>query len=398
MIFLRGAAPGDRVEAEITEVRRRFARARVLRMTPGDRRAPLFCGYARTCGGCPWMPVPIDDQRAALDAHVRRALGRVGPPDAPGPRFDPLVPGEPDRGWRSTARLHWRGGALGYHAAGGQTVVDVEACPVLAPPLPDLLAATRAALGPHLKGQGTIRLSGAPDAASGTLEVRPVGSAPRGLKAALAALVDGDGPCHGAVLVEGRRRAVFGRPHDDFDGVRHPAEAFVQAHRPGNRALTDAVVQAALGSGAAGPVLELYAGSGNFTFALAERGLAVTAVEIDRAAARALNEAARRRGLADRVRALAADAGRLPRAALEPRPTVALLDPPRAGARDAVDRLAALGPGLRRIVYVSCNPATLARDVARCVARGWRLESARPFDLFPHTGHVEVLAVLVRAG
>ncbi len=398
VVFLRGAAPGDTVDAELVEVRKRFLRGRVVRLTPGDGRATVFCPYASSCGGCPWMPIPLADQRAALEAHVRRDLQRLAGDGAGAVDWAPIAIAEPARGWRSTARLHWHAGRIGYRAAGGQAVVDVQACAVLRPPLPALFAAIREALGPHLSGRGTLRITADPASPSGTVEVRPAEGEQAGLRDALRALVEGDGPCHGAVWFTGGRSESFGRPHNRLDGVLHPAGAFVQAHRAGNRLLTAAVLDA-VAAGPAGPVLELFAGSGNFTFALAAAGRTVTAVEIDADAARALENAARRRGLGDQVRAFASDAGRLTPTILSTLPggpSVALIDPPRTGARRAVGALAGLGPRLRRVVYVSCNPATLARDGRLLVERGWRLAAARPFDLFPHTGHVEVLAVFDR--
>lgn len=397
VVFLRGAAPGDAVEAELVEVRKRFARGRIVRLTPGDARADSFCPYATRCGGCPWMPIPLSEQRAALEAHVRRDLQRLGTDSVD---WGAIVTPAPDRAWRSTARLHWHDRRIGYRAAGDRAIVDVEACAVLRPPLPALFDAIRRTLGPHLGGRGTLRITADPDVSTGTVELRPAEGTQPGLRDALRALVEADGPCHGAVWVSGGRTESFGRPHNLLDGVLHPAEAFVQAHRTGNRLLTAAVLDAVAG-GPAGPVLELFAGSGNFTFALADAGRAVTAVEIDAAAARALEEAARQRGLGERVRAFTGDAGRLSAttlAAIPGGPAVAVIDPPRVGARRAVGALAGLGPRLRRIVYVSCNPATLARDGKLLTGRGWRLVAARPFDLFPHTGHVEVLAVFDRSG
>lgn len=332
------------------------------------------------------MPIPLADQRAALHAHVERALGQAQRAPA---RVDPVVAVEPTRAWRSTARMHWRDGALGYHRAGTHDLLDVDRCPILRPPLPALHAAVRARLAPHLHGQGTLRLTAAPDAASGTVELRPETAPVPALRRALEALVADDPACHGAVIRRGPD--VIARYGDPFDrlgpaAVAHPTGSFVQAHQDGNAALVAAVVDALRG---AERVLELHAGSGNFTLALAAAGHHVTAIEHDPAAARALADEAGRRGLADRVDARCADAERPPRGRYD----AALLDPPRTGARGAVDALA--DRDLDRIAYVSCNPATLARDVARLAARGWRIERARPFDLFPHTGHVEALAVLV---
>jgi len=343
VVFLRGAAPGDRVRVRITQAKKRFLRAVRLELLAAGEGAEPFCPYFETCGGCPWMAIPRSVQRETLRAHVARAL-------------DVAVAGLEatlGHGWRSTARVHWQDGAVGFHAYGSDAVVDVEACPVLSPEVARLYADLR---GRALRGRGTVRLTAAPGAEGGTVFVE-----------------------------RGRLRLPRGRRLDVFDGVPHPAGSFVQAHRPGNARLVAAVV-AALGD--AERVLELYAGSGNFTFALAARGVAVTAVESDPSAVRALRDEARRRDFEVDVRR--GDAAVPPASGHR----VALVDPPRAGAREAVRALHQAG--VARIAYVSCNPATLARDVDWLRPRGWRVSSARAFDLFPHTGHVEVLAVLDR--
>jgi 23S rRNA (uracil1939-C5)-methyltransferase len=137
-------------------------------------------------------------------------------------------------------------------------------------------------------------------------------------------------------------------------------------------------------------VLELFAGAGNFTFALAAAGHRVTAVESEPAGVKALLSAARARGLSGRVHATAGDAARLPPGEFG----VALIDPPRSGAARAVEALH--DRGLDRLVYVACDPATMARDLGWLTRRGWAVEGVTPFDLFVHSGHVEILAVARR--
>lgn len=384
--FVRGAGPGDVVRARLTQVRKRHLRAVVeARLIDGPARVPRFCPRVDVCGGCPWQGVDAQVQGAALQAHVQRALDQATGGPAP---LLPLRAVAPHTAWRSTARLHWRDGRLGYHRAGGD-LFDVPECPVLAPPLDALYAAARRRLLPALVGQGSLRLTGAPDAASGTLAAFPEGAAPPELARALAALVEAEPSCHGAALLDRFEARTFGDAVDLFgpERVPHPAGTFVQAHQPGAQALVAEVVDRLRGAPA---VLELYAGSGGFTFPLAAAGLQVVAVESAPRAVEALRAAAAARGLADRVRALLGDAAHLPTGP----PRVALVDPPRGGAAEAVAALHAAG--VERLLYVACDPNTLARDVAWLVARGWRLEEGRCFDLFPHTGHVETWVDLRR--
>ena len=344
VVFLRAAAPGDVVRARITQAKKRFLRAERLEVLAAGPRAEALCPHFERCGGCPWMAVPRAVQRETLRAHVARALDVEVPPIEPTAGV----------GWRATARVHWRAGRLGFHAAGSSEVVDVDACPVLAPEVATLYAEVR---GLELQGRGTLRITAAPGQV-GTVRVE------RG---------------------QLRLGALRGAGGNVFDGVRHPAGSFVQAHRAGNATLVAAVVDALAD---AGRVLELFAGSGNLSLALAARGVSVLAVEQDPQAVAALNAEAARRGLP--VEARAGDAADPPVDGHR----VALVDPPRSGAATAVRALH--DRGVQRIAYVSCDPATLARDARTLRDLGWTLDSARAFDLFPHTGHVEVLALLTR--
>ena len=385
VVFVRGAAPGDRVRVRLTRVKKRFARSVLLDVLDAPRRAETFCPHLDTCGGCPWQRVPVPAQRAALSAHLGRTLSQAtGASVAPAPIHGPTE----TMGWRSTARVHWRQGALGFFGAGGQTVVDIDHCPVFSPTLAALYTAVRRQLAPQLKGSGTLRLSASPSAESGTVSLT-LPPADGASMAAVERFVASADACHGAVVGQGGARTVFGRDHNVFGAahVGHPAESFVQAHQPGNAALAAEVVDRLADAKA---VIELYAGSGNLSLALAEAGVSVTAVEIDPAAAAALNQTAMDRGLAGRLRAIAGDAGDLPPGPFD----CALIDPPRSGAADALEGLCCTG--VTRLLYVSCDAATLGRDVRDLVARGWRVEHARAYDLFPHTGHVEALVELRR--
>jgi 23S rRNA (uracil1939-C5)-methyltransferase len=171
--------------------------------------------------------------------------------------------------------------------------------------------------------------------------------------------------------------------------LRQRGWAFAQPSFEANLALVRAAV-AALGEPFPASVLELYAGSGNFTLPLAARCEQVTAVEGDPDAARELSDNLEANGR--RARVIAADVARA--AATIGHAHAVLLDPPRAGADAVVPEILRLEP--ERIVYVSCHPATLARDLAALAAGGYRVESVQALDLFPQTYHVETVATCVR--
>jgi 23S rRNA (uracil1939-C5)-methyltransferase len=176
--------------------------------------------------------------------------------------------------------------------------------------------------------------------------------------------------------------------------VEVPAGAFSQVNWEVNRALVSAVVTGAAARQCRS-FCDLYGGVGNFALPLVKAGGQGTLVERDRRAARAAERAAVAQGLALQVLTLDVPLGlaRLRRAGA--RPELVVLDPPRSGAKHALDGIVALGPAA--IAYVACDPVTLARDVRSLVDRGFVLESVQCFDMFPQTHHVEVLAWLGRA-
>lgn len=382
VVFLRGGAPGDVVRARLTRVKKRFAEGTILKhLSTGPETIAPFCKLHETCGGCPWQTAPRAMQAEALQRHVERMLTRA----AGAPVDLKWQPTDDTIAWRSTARLHWQDRKIGYHRPQSKEVVDVASCPVLAAPLPAMLAAVRTHF--PLTGTGSLRLTARVGAESGTIWIQPRQQPTKAHRKAAKSLMISDS-VHGVVL-DGQR---MGHPIDRLGPleVPHPTGSFVQAHQPGNAMLVKAAVAAC---GPPGEVLELFAGAGNFTFALTQAGHSVRAIEIDATAARSLKAEAERRDA--KVEAEAGDATKLIESSKGSLPKVALIDPPRAGAPEAIKSLHEAG--VERLVYVACDPATLARDVGWLVAQGWSLESAQAFDLFPHTGHVESLCVLVRA-
>jgi 23S rRNA (uracil1939-C5)-methyltransferase len=191
---------------------------------------------------------------------------------------------------------------------------------------------------------------------------------------------------HGAAVIEERLHGLV------FEAG---ANAFLQT----NSRQAEALYAAALEEAELTPetrVLDLYCGAGTITLLAALEAREALGFEMVEEAVRAAERNAAKNGLAN-VRFRPGEARRLLREWNEPwSPDVVIVDPPRAGLHDrVVDRIAGLRP--RRVVYVSCNPATLARDLAGLVAGGYVFERARPFDLFPHTPHIEVVARLTRA-
>ncbi len=368
VVFVPATAPGDAVVAAIVDEKKGFARADLVRVVrPGARVEPACPRFDAGCGGCQWQHVALPAQRAAKEDIVRRALRHVVPAEAIRPLATPSAP----LGWRRRARLRFRRGALGYLARRSHELVDVDSCPQLEPALGAALSAIRSA---PLAGAGDVELlltrRGEVHVAIDGPDVRAADVAPLLGRAGIV-----------GILVRGHTLGVA--EVDLGDGAAPfwaAADAFAQASDAGNDLLR-ALVREAVGPVAGKRVLELYAGGGNFTRDFV--GADIVAVEESPAAAARLARNARAA-----VRAEGADAPDGPF-------DVVLVDPPRTGLSPGLaGKLAALGAPV--LAYVSCDPPTLARDLAPLVAAGYRAAWAQPVDLMPQTFHVEVVVSLRR--
>jgi len=386
VVFVPQGAPGERVRVRLTETHRQFSRGELLEvLAPSPDRVEPPCPYfrERSCGGCTWQHLAYPAQASAKQAIVASALRRQ---IAGGLELrDIATPVEPYR-WRRRARLHWvrPGGSdaalVGFHAPRSRRVTRIELCPQVEPALEGALEPIHRVLAPHLFQRGEIDLLADP---AGRVQVAVRG--PCRQRAAAALL--GEAGIVGVIL----GRQVFGAAALEIEpGQWAQADRFAQASRAGNQALCAEVKRASAPREGA-RVLELYAGSGNLTRVLLDGAAAVLAVDARPGRPLPDPRLTWRLGAAHEVTAELAS--RLAAGGAPPFDLV-VLDPPREGARSLVEPLAALRPP--RVVYVSCDPATLARDLGELSARGYRPRWARPIDLMPQTAHVEVVAALER--
>ena len=356
VVFVPFTAPGDRVDVVIEPGGTRFARGRVKTLlAPGPARTDPLCAVFGSCGGCAWQHVAYDAQLAAKRAILREALTRIG--GLAPPAEIPVIACPSPYGYRSRTRVVVAGGRVGYRRRRSNALCATARCPVLVPALDDALAAL-AARPPHEDGEWELAAGD-----GGEVRVTRVGAAG-----------------------ESSRRLVLTAGGERIE--RTPG-VFAQA----NALLLDVLARAVVREAGAGETaLELFAGAGFFTLALARRFTRVVAVEGD---ARAAADLAHNLVAADlhNVDVRAEPVERV-LGACRTAHDVVLLDPPRTGLpRGLAPRVATLGA--RRLVYLSCDPATLARDLSEIVRTGYRLEHVEGFDLFPQTPHVEALATLV---
>ena len=381
VVFVRHSLPGERVVARVTEDRHPgFCRAdavEVLEASPDRVERPCPYSGPGRCGGCDWQHVDPAAQRQLKAAVVREQLARLA-----GLEVDVTVealPGGPLR-WRSRARFAVeRSGAAGLRRHRSHDVVVLDDCPIT------VETAAQAVLRQRWPGAGAVDVSVDSTGAVTTtrLDRRGHPTSSRVVRPG------GDLPEEPSTRAE---RHAGGRDWE-VEGT-----GFWQVHPGAADALVAAVAEFA-GVRPGETVLDLYAGVGLFGGALAPAAGPegrVVCVESDEAACAAADA-----NLADLPQAEvwqgevdAAGLGEL-LAELGRGPDVVVLDPPRAGAGPAVSRLLA-ATGARAVVYVACDPAALARDVAAFGEAGYRMAAIRGFDAFPMTAHVEVVALLVR--
>ena len=387
VVFVRGGAPGDLVEADVEGGESRFERTRALRvLEAGAARVAPPCPIVDQCGGCPVQHVDYPAQLAAKSALTADALERIGG-FAPGSyRLLPIAPSPKQFRYRRRALLH-RGprGAWGF--VGEQGVVPVERCVLFEEPLQKLADALR---GFDLPGVADLGLDTSASG-SGAADLRTAGSPAPALRKRAQRLLG---------LVEGITLGseVLGNPVlvDEYPGfrLRSRPDVFSQANRSMVPALQEAAL-VALGEAGAGRVLELFCGSGTLTLPLLSRAQSIVGVESAGRSLQLLRRSAdEMAGQSVKLRLVAGDAAEV-LAGLAGPFDAALLDPPRTGAAGAVRALAA--QRIPRIAYVSCDAPTLARDARLLRESGYQLVSAHPLDLFPQTAHFEVVAAFARS-
>ena len=398
VVLVPDTVPGDRVAAEVVEEHGRYSVARavsVLEPSPARRAAP--CPYAGACGGCSWQQVSYEAQLQAKQRNVADALARVG--GLAGFELLPILPAPREFQYRRRITLHVDGcRGLGFHRAFSRDLLEVAHC-LIADPEADRAIPLAAEWVARLETElSSVEILSAdrPDQVILSAATR------RRLSAADARVCEESvaGPVAGLVVTGPRWRRRWGDTTVSFtvDGdleLRHDADTFGQVNPEGNRTLVDELLSWGV-FGGQDDVLELYAGAGNLTLPAARRVRRVTAVETHRRLAENGKRNARDNGLQN-IRWRRQDALRAVEELVRGgrRFSTVVLNPPRAGAKAVAPRLAGLGA--RRILYVSCNPATLARDLRQLAAAGYALRRVRPVDLFPQTFHVEALAEVIAA-
>jgi 23S rRNA (uracil1939-C5)-methyltransferase len=401
VVFVPRTAPGERIEATVTEGRRQWMRARLTRVIDPspDRREPPCPHYDR-CGGCQLQHIEYAAQLSAKAGIVADAFRRLGRLDAPPVE---VTPSPHELGYRNRISVVLRRGdtgsvTAGFHALGNDDLVDIDACPLAEDPINQVWAALRTAWG-----DGATEL---PKGHELRLTLRSnhqgrVGLAIEGSRggghAGIARLVEGIDILD-SVWILGKRGAVARHAGletmpERLGGYEIPlaGTAFTQVNRAAADLMNEYVVEQC-GDVSKRRVVDAYCGFGTRTVALARAGAITVGIDFDTTAIEAASRLAREAGLG----AVFIGARVERRIRKELPADVVVLNPPRSGIAPDVTH-ALLDRPAERLVYVSCDPATLARDLKR-LSPGYRLNACRAFDLFPQTSHVETVATLTPTG
>jgi 23S rRNA (uracil1939-C5)-methyltransferase len=408
VVFVAGALPGDRVRAEVTKAKRKFAEARTVELlSPGvDRLADRCVHGGEPCPGAPWQGLPYESQLAYKQEQVGDALRRIG--GLGGFELEAIEPALAQ--WRYRNKLEYSFGErdgeaiLGFHARGRwDLIVDVEDC---------MLASERGnaarnkvrdwarleAVPPYDRRseKGTLRnLAVREGRRSGQIQTRLVTSATRLPKPPVDLHTAIEGPSGGTegptgVLGEERLR-------EELCGLKLEMShgAFFQTNTEMAERLY-AVAAEYAGLSGSERVFDLYCGIGTIGLTMAGRAGEVWGLEIVPEAIDDAEKNAKRNGI-ENAHFLAANArtGVRPLVERAGKPDVVVIDPPRAGLSQKIVRRV-LECEAKRIVYVSCNPTTLAPNATQLGEAGYRLSRVKPVDMFPQTPHIECVALFDR--
>ena len=394
--FVDGALAGELVEIEWDPKSKRARRLVVLEASPARREPP--CAWARSCGGCDFIHADEATQAAMRAGIVRDQLEHAM-------RAKVVVeslPASEATGYRTRARLHLevRGkrATVGYFAPRTNALVPIEACLVLGEGLLDAARAVAEACVPTAGERAPRELSAELSVAFGAgglpvVEVVAAQDPPASTVGRLAARV-GVSLAGISLRLPGASQPVrLGDPRPvqvglDDRAVVLASGGFGQPSDEGARVLGKLVVE--LAAPAERTILELHAGSGTFSVGLAAGARAFSSIEENASAVDCARENLTARGLRGKLRVGDAETATIPTGL-----DVVVLDPPRQGAKLASVNVARARP--RRVVYVSCDPATLARDLQVFRAEGYSIDRAVALDLFPQTSHVETVVALRRA-
>jgi len=399
VLFVDGALPGETVEVAVTQSQKRFSRGRVRKVlqASAERREP-FCPLINTCGGCQLQHVDADAalnmRQQAMDSYWQKQLNVADIP------WQPAITGE-RRGYRRKARLAVDARnddkfIMGFRQEQGKNIVNVDQCPVLRDDLSALITPLKSVFAglPGRRHIGHVTLTGGDNV--NAVSVRMVKPANSAFKNALTEFAEQnqinvsiDGPDQHQRLYE---VAPLVCHTEDGLGLTPSDDDFIQVNGEVNRKMVTQAMQW-LNPQAGERIADWFSGLGNFSLSLATRGAQVQAVEGVAEMVQRARENASKQGV-NNIDWLHLDLSdeKAVQTALAAGFDKVLIDPSREGAYAVCEALSQ--SGIKSILYVSCNPSTLTRDVQCLLSAGYAIEQVGLIEMFPYTRHLEVMMLL----
>jgi 23S rRNA (uracil1939-C5)-methyltransferase len=403
VVFVPYTVTGDEAWIEITAEKKRYSTARLIRvLKPSPGRANPLCPYFGTCGGCQWQHIDYSIQGGQKKEILGETLKRLG-----GMKEIPSIsvfssPKSYD--YRVRVQLKVKGKAMGYYQERSHRIVDVERCPISHPLVNQIIQRLREDLDP-LSRMEEVEINVSPEEGRGVLLFHPR-SDDRGAEPFTKEFLRSQPMLKGIAIPQKTGNYLIGDPTLNFTirlslarekrelKLRISPGSFSQVNPEQNQRLVQTVLQFS----EVNPedrVFDFYAGAGNLTLPLAMEGKEVIGIEENRMAFQDAQFNAESNGIKNchfihgRVEDVFSDWKR-------ELPDLIVLDPPRTGCQTILDQVVRLEP--KKIIYVSCEPTTFARDLRLFSERGYSLQRLGLIDMFPQTYHMEVVGLLRQSG
>jgi 23S rRNA (uracil1939-C5)-methyltransferase len=398
-VMIPKTAPGDTVVARVVKAKERYSVGEIVRiLKPSSLRQSPPCPYVAQCGGCPWQHLRYESQLVAKQKNVEDALRRIGKLEAF--ELKPIIPSPFTYNYRRRIRLQRDGSKrLGFFTSSSHHLIEIDRCLIADDRLNGLIEELRRWSEELITEVEHLEVVTG-DQPNEAVVVGQSAGAFNSRDSSICERLLAENHLLNGLIVRGRDwRRTWGEvalsivPEDGLS-VRVDGDVFTQVNSRGNRQLLNELLAAA-DFDRADRVLELYSGAGNFTHSIAKRAGDIVAVEGYRPAIESGKRSAELNGISNIHWICSPVPAALARLKKQrQRYSKIVLDPPRTGAKGLERDIPALGA--EKILYISCNPTTLARDLAALAEQGYSLRTVQPIDLFPHTFHVEAIATLVR--
>jgi 23S rRNA (uracil1939-C5)-methyltransferase len=401
VVFVPYTMTGDKAWIEITEEKKRYSTARLIQiLKPSSERVNPPCPYFGTCGGCQWQHIDYSLQVELKKEILGETLKRLG-----GQKEIPsvlVVPSPKPYDYRVRVQMKVKGKAMGYYQEGSHRIVDVERCPISHPLINQIIRKLRDQFD-ALHPMDEIEINVSPEEGSAVLLFHPHSYDQR-TEDFMKQFLQSQPIFRGFAITQTDGYHLFGDPTLNFTiplgrkrekreiKLRLSSGSFFQVNPEQNQRLVQTVLQSSE-LDQEDSVIDLYAGAGNLTLSLAMEAGEVLGIEENKMAF----EDAQFNTKRNEIKNCHFVHGRVEDVLpvwKRQRPDLIVLDPPRTGCKTILDQVVRLEP--KKIIYVSCEPTTFARDLRLFSERGYSLQELSLIDMFPQTYHMETVGLLLR--